>query len=174
MKIIYKLNELEGWRALNCSFFHFKFVKLSLCLVLQESGALTLPSTGEESEDQGHDWLFWPWSVCLSAMAEGVEMGSGHLTGRWDYPDSTREQPGLSSTVWVLSSAEVSVMPAAAARQHPWGHSHRDKASGPQQKPASLGAGGWPVTISTAGGGGPQWESHRHLRAQRLLSPSES
>lgn len=128
----------------------------SLCLVLQVSGALTLPVTGEESEDQGHDWLSWPWWACLSAMAEAVAMGPGDFTGYHDNLDTARKQPRLSATVRVFSPAKVSVVPATAAHQHPRGHSYRDAAPGPQQEPAPLGAGGRPGTVPTTGGSGLQ------------------
>lgn len=114
----------------------------SLPLVLQVYGVLTLPATGKESEDQGHDWVSWPWWACLSAMAEGVAMGPGCFSGCHDNINAARKEPGLSATVRVLGSAEVGVVPAAEAHQHPRGHSHRDTAPGSQQEPAPLGAGG--------------------------------
>lgn len=112
----------------------------SFCVVLQVYGALTLPAKGEESEDQGHESLSWPWWACLSAMAEDVAMGPGCFSGNHNNLDAARKQPGLSATMRVLGSAEVSVVPAAAAHQHPRGDPHGDTASGPQQEPASLGA----------------------------------
>lgn len=54
-------------------------------------GALTLPVTGEESEDQGHDWLPWPWWACLSAMAEGVGMAPGFFSGCHNNLDTSRK-----------------------------------------------------------------------------------
>lgn len=62
-------------------------------------GVLTLPVTGEESEDQGHDWLSWPWWACLSAMAEGVAAGPGCFSGCHNNVDATRKQPGMSTKV---------------------------------------------------------------------------
>lgn len=63
----------------------------SVRVVLQVYGALTLPATGEESEDQGHDWLSWPSWACLSVMAEGVAMGPGCFSGCHNNPDAARK-----------------------------------------------------------------------------------
>lgn len=91
---------MDGKSLVSClySFFSYSFfispvfasVLSSLCVVLQVYGALTLPATGEESEDQGHDWLSWSWWACLSAMAKGVAMGPGCFFGCHNNPDTAR------------------------------------------------------------------------------------
>ncbi len=63
----------------------------SFTVVLQVYGALTLPVTGKESDDQGHDWLSWPWWACLSAMAKGVAMGPGCFSVCHNNPDAARK-----------------------------------------------------------------------------------